>query len=251
MNYLPLVGETTLSATYYSKNWTGNWLKFIGGKGTLKLEFSGDSNVKFRVLYLIQDNSGKYVLKTLELNSAQQAAALIPDFGSNYSSLIVIPSVQNKFSNFEIIEIYYRFVLTASITDQNQSGENDLTKQLLSQIALLQQEIARLQFQIANIIAQNGNGNSQPNCQKFKNNLYYGLTNNSEIRCLQEFLKNQGAGIYPEGLISGNFLSLTQAAVIRFQEKYASEILAPLGLQKGTGFVGVSTRAKMKQLLGK
>lgn len=75
------------------------------------------------------------------------------------------------------------------------------------------------------------------------------MMNNSEVRCLQEFLKNQGSEIYPEGQITGNFLSLTQAAVIRFQEKYASEILTPLGLPKGTGFVGNLTRIKINQLL--
>jgi len=41
----------------------------------------------------------------------------------------------------------------------------------------------------------------------------------------------------------------SSAAVIRFQEKYASEILAPWELTKGTGFVGKMTRAKINQLL--
>jgi len=65
---------------------------------------------------------------------------------------------------------------------------------------------------------------------------------------LQEFLKSQG--VYPEGLVTGNFLDLTQSAVIRFQEKYATEILKPLNLEKGTGYVGPATRAKINQLLG-
>jgi hypothetical protein len=75
--------------------------------------------------------------------------------------------------------------------------------------------------------------------------------NNSEVRCLQEFLKNQGADIYPGGLITGNFYLATKQAVIRFQEKYANEILLPLGYQSGTGFVGASTREKINQLLAK
>ena len=77
------------------------------------------------------------------------------------------------------------------------------------------------------------------------------MMNNSEVRCLQEFLKSQGPEIYPEGLVAGNFLFLTKAAVIRFQEKYASEILAPWGITEGTGLVGKTTRAKLNQLLGR
>jgi len=32
-------------------------------------------------------------------------------------------------------------------------------------------------------------------------------------------LKNQGIDVYPEGLVTGDFLTLTQAAVIRFRKK--------------------------------
>ena len=63
-------------------------------------------------------------------------------------------------------------------------------------------------------------------------------------------MKAQGQDVYPEGLVTGNFLSLTKAAVIRFQEKYASEILVPLGLNNGTGYVGAKTRVKINQILG-
>lgn len=37
----------------------------------------------------------------------------------------------------------------------------------------------------------------------------------------------------------------TRRAVIKFQEKYSAEILAPIGLSVGTGFFGKSTRAKI------
>lgn len=69
-----------------------------------------------------------------------------------------------------------------------------------------------------------------------------------DVKTLQTFLF--GAGLYPEGLVTGYFGSLTKRAVIRFQEKYASEILTPVGLARGTGFVGPSTRKKMNELLG-
>ena len=77
------------------------------------------------------------------------------------------------------------------------------------------------------------------------------MSNNPEVRCLQEFLKAQGPEIYPEGLVTGNFLNLTKAAVIRFQEKYADDILAPWGITEGTGLVGRTTRAKLNELLGR
>lgn len=71
---------------------------------------------------------------------------------------------------------------------------------------------------------------------------------NQDVTRLQAFL-GQNPLLYPEGLVTGYFGTLTRQAVIRFQEKYASEILQPLGLSGGTGFVGSATLKKLNELV--
>ncbi|MEI6296840.1 MAG: hypothetical protein WCO84_04320 [bacterium] len=75
-----------------------------------------------------------------------------------------------------------------------------------------------------------------------------------DVLKLQRFLNSDastmiamvGPGSFGNELnIYGN---LTKRAVVRFQEKYAKDILSPFGLLKGTGSVGVSTRAKLNEL---
>lgn len=68
----------------------------------------------------------------------------------------------------------------------------------------------------------------------------------SQVTALQNFLKSQGADIYPEGLVTGYFGSLTREAVEKFQEKYG---IANEG-DAGYGLVGPKTRAKINELLG-
>jgi hypothetical protein len=254
VNYLPLAGKSSLSVSDYTKEWAGNWLKIAGGKGILKLEFFGEDMVDFYVPYVIEKKTGQKEIGFLELDENQDGLLYVEGFNSDNTSLVIIPSAQTKKTGFSNNEPAYKFSFTVSTVeevpgengDQNEEPEDEeaeLIKKLLLQIAYLQKEIALVQAKINTILAERQEQQSSTaSCQKIEKNLYYGLQNDSQVKCLQEFLKSQGAGIYPEGLITGNFFSLTKQAVIRFQ--------ASKGIIQ-TGHVGPLTRTAINVELGR
>ncbi len=79
----------------------------------------------------------------------------------------------------------------------------------------------------------------------FTKPLYFGLTN-TDVKDPQTYLKTDSS-VYPEGLITGYFGTLTKKAVQRFQDKYnlASKT------DPAYGYVGPKTRAKLNGVFGK
>ncbi len=245
INFLPLSGNSFLSVTNVTKNWSGNWQKIIGGNGKLKLEFSSLTGLDFKLPYIIEDKNNNYSINFLDLDKNEKGEINIEKFGADVKSLIIIPSLQTKMSGFDDLEFTYPYTINISVAGAVSPDEQATIQKLLEQIDYLKKEIAK-------ILAQKNNGPENQNqavCRQLNNNLYFGIKNSEEVKCLQSFLKSEGEDIYKEGFVTGNFGNLTKLAVIRFQEKYASEILNSIGLQKGTGFVGPKTRLKINSIL--
>ena len=111
---------------------------------------------------------------------------------------------------------------------------------LLAQVASLQQQI----------VQQTGDS-TQEWCHTFNTNLKYG-DSEVDVLNLQTALEKEGFNISGEkiGRNVGYFGEETASAVVGFQQKYKSEVLTPVGLSYGTGYVGASTRKKLNQLYG-
>ncbi|MBP6855670.1 MAG: DUF2341 domain-containing protein [Candidatus Pacebacteria bacterium] len=95
-----------------------------------------------------------------------------------------------------------------------------------------------------------------PFSNPFTNYLQY-RQSSSDIKRLQIFLNSDpdtriaDTGVGSPGHETNYFGLLTYKAVIKFQEKYAKDILAPWGFVKGTGYVGKTTLQKINQLISK
>jgi hypothetical protein len=227
---IPSTHSSSFSQRVPTKNWLGRWYKIVGGKDDLVFEFDGESGLNYQVPYILCDYKDKCIIDFIELDENNDGKIVIEGF-SDYSEFIFIPSLQSKITGFNGKEKEYYFsykIATDSVAEKAKYREF-----LLNEIRKLQAEIERLQSQ---------------NVCRIEQDLSVGSSGESVV-CLQEFLKKEGSDIYPEGLVTGNFFNLTKNAVIRFQEKYASEILAPLGLTNGTGFVDSVTRAKINSMI--
>ena len=136
---------------------------------------------------------------------------------------------------------------TTPSTTEEEEEEETLISQMT--VAQLQAKIAEIQAAINQLLAQLqllAGGSEVAEGFTFKNNLKMGMSHPDVVE-LKKVLDSE----VDHDSWSGNqyFGAKTKEAVIKFQEKYASEILAPHGLTAGNGFVGQSTRAKLNELI--
>jgi hypothetical protein len=121
----------------------------------------------------------------------------------------------------------------------------------------LQAQITALLAQITALQAQLSGGSSSAGAgvcpYTWTRDLTTGATGN-DVMTLQKFLNSDSAtqlgtsGAGSPGNETSYFGGITAAGVVKFQNKYASEVLTPLGLSAGTGYFGSSSRAKANAL---
>ena len=245
--FLPTKNEGGYSTEYRTKNWAGNWHRIVGGSGTLYLEFSGDK--EFTVPYILCEKDGDCEVRRMEMDDENKGEIVVEGFNSKYESIILVPSLQQKFEGFNGPEQTHSFYWEAKIIDKDRLAEKErekeaILKEVKERLVALREDVAKL-YKLAGIKFP------ENEIYEVKKNLYFGMEDSREVRSLQRFLKSRGEDIYPEGFVTGNFYELTRKAVIRFQEKHRQEILEPLGLKSGTGYVGESTRNYINSLMKK
>ncbi|MBI1975260.1 MAG: peptidoglycan-binding protein, partial [Parcubacteria group bacterium] len=170
----------------------------------------------------------------------------------SFITLFTIMKSKNKTKKFVAILLSGALALSLFVlfgaTPVKAATVEELTAQINSLLAM----IATLQAQLATV--SGGSAMSTGTGYTFTRNLKQGDTG-ADVKELQKALNAQGVTVSQSGAGSPgnetmNFGPATKAAVIRFQDKYAAEILSPVGLSAGTGFVGASTRAKLNSLGG-
>ena len=229
--YLPTRGTASLLVTDSLRTWSAKWQKIVGGKNSIKMKWNiAEETSISRIPYIIVQDNGQKKVGFLNFEGSNIDEIFVSDFGDKNIALITIPFL----ASIPFDKLYY-FSWDVSVLENTDQAREEAAKVLQAKIFLLKQEIVKLQAQL---LALSASRNSST-CSSFYGDLYFGM-NDNQVNCLQQYLKSLGPEIYPEGLVTGYFGHLTQAAVKRYQ---ASENIIT------TGYFGPLTRAAVNNKL--
>ncbi len=260
--YLPSTQEASLSLVYAIKEWSGHWYKIIGSDKDLRIEFKSLSDGGFLVPYFVQDSNKIKAVKFLELNEDNEGFIELPYFGEKHQSITIVPVVFQKISDFSDKEPFLRFSLDISTFEEEEQPEQPEEIVPISQMTAtqLRAKIQEITVQIQDLLTELIKLKSEialaniPSDFNFSHNLKLGESNIG-VKYLQIVLNSDletrltNSGVGSPGQETYFFGNLTKGAVIKFQEKYADEILVPYAFINGNGFVGKNTRIKLNFLL--
>ena len=139
------------------------------------------------------------------------------------------------FVNALILIAVFSLFLNNLAFAQTPTPTESLILQLQQQIKALQEQVTKLQVEVSSTKTELEIVKTE---LQFTKALSRGTTGD-EVKQLQEFLK-QFPDIYPQGLVTGYFGPLTEAAVRKFQEKQGIESI---------GVVGPKTLSKLNELI--
>ncbi len=218
-------------------------LTATGGSGQSITTFSKDVTLSFTYTDEEIEDLDEDSLKVYRWNGTEWVA--LPSTVNKATN--TVSATTSQFSNFAL--------MGEEKTEETVVDTTGMTQdQLRAEIARLIALIATLQAQIA----QSQGITSSGACDgvTFSRSLSLGMTGD-DVKCLQTILNRSVdtqiavSGVGSIGNETNYFGGLTRDSVIKFQNKYTSEVLTPIGLTTGTGYVGGKTIAKLNQILGR
>ncbi|HPR91590.1 MAG TPA: peptidoglycan-binding domain-containing protein [Candidatus Paceibacterota bacterium] len=233
--YLPTAGEAYMTANNNLSPWIIHYQKIAGGHDTVEFDFEKPSATGLnKLVYIVVKKDQSREVKTLDLTGTTKASLSLSDFGDANAYLILVLYKEDGVGD-------YNLTWKASVSVPADQKQAALIASLLKQIDALKQQLAYLLAIKSGSSTVNTPTTVPTNtCGKFNTDLKYGMMNNADVRCLQQFLASQ-PGIYPLGLITGNYLTYTELAVSDFQDENG---ISP------TGYFGPLTRAAVNGMRG-
>jgi len=111
-------GIFSISWTDFVKDWSGHWYQFSGGNANLKISFKEPSSTVFKVAYIIQRINGSAEIRFLNLDASGQGTGLVENFGTDVSSVVLVPVSITNASGFGISEPFREFSYQVSLTSE-------------------------------------------------------------------------------------------------------------------------------------